>query len=90
MRWLKKLKGRTAKILISTRISRLREGNYGDSAPVRGGLSEMRVHYGPGYRIYFKDTGKNTVLLLCGGEKSTQDKDISMARELAKLLEWEK
>jgi putative addiction module killer protein len=85
IKWLKKLKDRTGKFLIAERISRLRDGNPGDSDPVGEGVSEMRIHYGPGYRVYFKDTGKEIIILLCGGDKSTQQADIIRAKELAKI-----
>ena len=82
---MKKLKDKTGKFLIASRISRLREGNPGDSGPVGEGLSEMRIHYGPGYRVYYKDTGREIIILLCGGDKSTQQADIAKAQRLAKL-----
>jgi len=85
MKWLKKMKDRTGKFLIASRISRLREGNPGDADPVGEGVSEMRIHYGPGYRVYYKDTGKEIILLLCGGDKRTQQADITIAKKLAKL-----
>jgi putative addiction module killer protein len=91
IKWLRKLKDRTGKFLITSRIVRLREGNTGDSAPIGGGLSEMCIHFGPGYRVYYKDTGDEIIILLCGGDKSTQQADIARARELAALpLEEEK
>jgi putative addiction module killer protein len=82
IKWLKKLKDRTGKFLVTARISRLREGNPGDSVPIGGGLSEMRIHYGPGYRVYYEDTGKEIIILLCGGNKSTQEADIARARAM--------
>jgi len=85
IKWLKRLKDRTGKFLIVERISRLRDGNPGDSGPIGEGVSEMRIHYGPGYRVYFKDTGKEIIILLCGGDKSTQQADIIRAKELAKM-----
>jgi putative addiction module killer protein len=83
IKWLKRLKDRTGKFLITARINRLIEGNPGDAAPVGEGITEMRVHYGPGYRIYYKDTGKEVIILLCGGDKSTQQQDIENAKRLA-------
>jgi putative addiction module killer protein len=83
-KWLKKLKDLTGKALIYKRLERLAEGNPGDSVPVGEGLSEMRIHYGPGYRVYYKDTGTELIVLLCGGNKSTQEADIAKAKELAK------
>jgi putative addiction module killer protein len=59
-------------------------GNPGDVAPVGEGVSEMRIFYGPGYRVYFKDTGKEIIILLCGGDKSTQGSDIEEAKKLAR------
>jgi putative addiction module killer protein len=82
--WLKKLKDRIGKAIIYQRIERLSEGNPGDFVPLGAGLSEMRIHYGPGYRVYYKDTGKKIVILLCGGDKSTQEADITKAKALAK------
>jgi putative addiction module killer protein len=81
-KWLKKLKDRRGKALIYKRIERLAEGNSGDSVPIGEGLSEMRIHYGPGYRIYYKDTGTELIILLCGGDKSTQEADIARAKKL--------
>jgi putative addiction module killer protein len=89
LKWFKKLKDRTGKFLIASRIARLREGNPGDVMPVGEGITEMRIHYGPGYRVYYKtnagcqDTGKQIIILLCGGDKSTQQRDIESARRLA-------
>ncbi|GHV77322.1 hypothetical protein AGMMS49942_21430 [Spirochaetia bacterium] len=70
------------KALITKRIDRLAEGNPGDWGPIGEGLFEMRVHYGPGYRIYYKDTGKEIIILLCGGDKSTQTVDIERAKQI--------
>jgi putative addiction module killer protein len=90
-KWLKNLKDTRAKARIYARVRRLAHGNPGDSAPVGDGLSEMRIFYGPGYRVYYKDTGKEIIILLCGGDKSTQQMDIAKAKELARLpLEEEK
>jgi len=89
IKWLKKLKDRAAKALIVARVKRFEEGNPGDSGSIGEGLSEMRIHYGPGYRVYFKDTGKEIIILLCGGDKSTQQADIIRARKIAKLYEEE-
>ena len=85
-KWLKNLKDRVGKALILKRIDRLAGGNPGDIKPIGGGCSEMRINYGPGYRVYYKDTGKEIILLLCGGDKSTQSKDIENAKELAKEI----
>jgi putative addiction module killer protein len=75
-----------AKAKIASRIERLGLGNPGDVKPVGVGVSEMRVPYGPGYRVYFKQTDKTIILLLCGGDKSTQEKDIKRAKEIAAEL----
>ena len=69
---------------ITARIRRLSLGNFGDVKPVGGGVSEMRVDYGPGYRVYFVQRGEMLVILLAGGDKSTQGRDIARARELAR------
>jgi putative addiction module killer protein len=84
IKWFDKLKDMQAKFFIDTRINRLAEGNPGDSRFL-GGISELRIDYGPGYRIYFKDTGKEIIILLCGGDKSTQQTDIEKAREIVQL-----
>jgi putative addiction module killer protein len=68
------------------RIRRLSLGNPGDVKPVGSGVSEMRIDYGPGYRVYYQQRGKTIALLLCGGDKSTQDSDIKRAIEIAR--EW--
>jgi putative addiction module killer protein len=70
----------------ASRIERLGLGNPGDVKPVGAGVSEMRVPYGPGYRVYFKQTDKTVLLLLCGGVKSTQQNDIKPAKEIAAEL----
>ena len=85
--WYAELKDIRAKVRIDMRIKRLSQGNAGDAKPIGKGCSEMRIDYGPGYRVYFKDTGRIIYVLLCGGEKSTQDKDIKKALELAENLE---
>ena len=83
--WIKKLKDKTGKYLIEQRINRLEKGNPGDVEPVGEGCSEMRIDYGPGYRVYYKDTGREIIILLCGGEKTTQQRDINKAKKIAKL-----
>lgn len=86
-RWLGKLKDRAAVMRINARIRRLTEtGNFGDAKPVREGVSEMRIDHGPGYRLYFIQSGPVLVVLLAGGDKSTQDADIRRAIDIAK--EW--
>jgi putative addiction module killer protein len=75
-----------ARALIASRLDRLAYGHAGDVAPVGEGISELRIHYGPGYRIYFHQRGNTVVILLCGGNKSTQAKDIKTAKRLVE--EW--
>jgi putative addiction module killer protein len=82
-KWLKKLRDMAGKGLILARIDRLEEGHPGDWVPVGDGLFEMRIHYGPGYRVYCKNDGKETLILLCGGDKSTQQADIERAKKMA-------
>ena len=65
------------------RIQRLEDGNPGDVAPVGDGVSEMRIHFGPGYRVYFVNRGGELIVLLCGGDKSSQGRDIEAAKKLA-------
>lgn len=84
--WLDDLRDRRAAIRIFGRIARAEEGNLGDIKSVGEGISEMRIHYGAGYRIYFSRRGDIVVLLLCGGDKSSQSRDIAEAKRLAK--EW--
>ncbi len=83
MKWQEKLRDNTARAHIARRVERLKEGNPGDVKPVGGGVSEMRINYGPGYRIYYKQVESVVYLLLCGGDKSTQHKDIALALRLA-------
>jgi len=84
--WLKKLKDQVGKARIIARVISAEAGNFGDVEPVGEGVSEMRVHYGPGYRVYFCRRGRTVYLLLCGGPKSSQRKDIKEAKRLAR--EW--
>lgn len=79
---------RDAQVLarIKMRIRRAEEGNFGDCKPVGEGISEMRIHYGPGYRVYFAQRGMEVVILLAGGAKSSQEKDIRPALKLAREL----
>jgi putative addiction module killer protein len=81
--WLSSLGDARAKARISARIRRMEMGNPGDFKAVGGGVSEMRIDYGPGYRVYYKQTGRTVIILLCGGDKTTQARDIARARELA-------
>lgn len=79
--WLNSLKDRSARARIRVRLNRIRLGNLGDCKPVGKGVSELRVDYGPGYRVYFGKTDTTIVLLLCGGSKQTQPQDIRLAHE---------
>lgn len=85
--WLRRLRDRTARAKILVRINRLALGNPGDVRPVGGGISEMRLDYGPGYRVYFTQRGPVLVILLWGGDKSTQMQDIRRAKEITAGLE---
>ncbi|EAA7555535.1 type II toxin-antitoxin system RelE/ParE family toxin [Salmonella enterica] len=82
--WLLSLKDSRAKARVLARIDRMKAGNFGDSEPIGDGLSEVRIHYGPGYRVYFMQQGNVVVVLLCGGDKSSQSKDIKQAKQIAK------
>lgn len=84
--WLDNLADEKAKARISVRIISAENGNFGDSAPVGDGIFEMRVHFGPGYRLYFTRRGKVVYLLLCGGDKSTQKRDIRRAKAMRAAL----
>ncbi len=84
--WLKKLRDPQAKARIQMRIRRLGLGNPGDVRPIGEGLSELRIDYGPGYRVYYLQQGAVLVVLLCGGDKRTQQTDIARAKSLA--AEW--
>ena len=84
--WFAALRDRTARARIDIRIRRLSLGNFGDIRPVGDGVSELRIHYGPGYRIYITNQGDAVVILLAGGDKSSQDKDIRLAKDLARSL----
>ncbi|MBF7142045.1 MULTISPECIES: type II toxin-antitoxin system RelE/ParE family toxin [Pseudomonas] len=81
--WEQKLKDQRAKAAIAARIFRVANGLMGDVAPVGEGISELRIHYGPGYRVYFQQRGETLVVLLCAGDKRTQARDIEMAKALA-------
>ena len=81
--WLSGLRDRQARVRIAARIDRLSLGNPGDLKPVGSGVSEMRIDYGPGYRVYFIQRGSTIVVLLCGGDKRTQAADIKQAMKIA-------
>ena len=85
-RWLSGLRDRRAVARIAARLDRMAAGNPGDVQQVGEGISELRINYGPGYRVYFIQQGPVLIILLCGGDKSTQSKDIKQAKVLAE--EW--
>lgn len=82
-RWLRDLRDMRAKARIQARLDRLAGGNPGDVKPIGGGISEMRIDYGPGYRVYYMQRGPVVVILLSGGDKSSQNSDIAKATEIA-------
>jgi putative addiction module killer protein len=84
--WFKRLKDRKAKARVQARIDRIEIGNLGDVASVGEGVRELRIHYGPGYRVYFIQRSQVVVILLSGGDKSSQDSDIKKAKEIARQL----
>lgn len=86
-RWLTGLKDSRARARIATRLDRLALGNPGDVKPVGSGVSELRIDYGPGYRVYFMQRGPVVIVLLCGGDKRTQSTDIKRAIAIAK--DWQ-
>ena len=86
-RWLKRLRDKRAKARIIARLESARLGNLGDCKPVGSGIREMRIHFGPGYRLYFVKRGKLVLLLLCGGSKSTQDWNMIRAKKLLDDIE---
>ncbi|MBK9623510.1 MAG: type II toxin-antitoxin system RelE/ParE family toxin [Rhodocyclaceae bacterium] len=86
IQWLDDLRDIQARARIQIRIERLAAGNAGDVEPVGDGVSELRINYGPGYRVYFKQRGRELIILLAGGDKRTQAKDIKTALRLARNL----
>ena len=86
VQWLDSLADIQARARVQARIERLEAGNPGDVEPVGEGVSELRINYGPGYRVYFKRRGRALIILLAGGDKSTQAKDIKAALRLARNL----
>lgn len=85
--WIATLRDEEARARINVRIRRLSLGNPGDVKPVGEGVSELRIDYGPGYRVYYVHRGKEVVILLCGGDKRSQTRDIKQALKLARDLE---
>lgn len=84
--WFRALEDRRAAVRIQVRIDRMQAGNFGDVKPVAEGVSELRIDHGPGYRVYFTQRGLELVILLAGGDKSSQDRDIKAALALARQL----
>ena len=85
--WLHKLRDDRARAKIVDRLVRVEGGNFGDIEPVGDGVSELRIDYGPGYRVYFTRRGRVVIVILCGGDKRTQTKDIKRAKRMARELE---
>ncbi|MFA7605878.1 MAG: type II toxin-antitoxin system RelE/ParE family toxin [Rhodocyclaceae bacterium] len=86
VKWLDGLRDIRARARVLARVERLAEGNPGDAEPVGEGVSELRINYGPGYRVYYKQQGRELVILLAGGDKSSQSRDIKTALRLAHNL----
>ena len=82
-KWLSTLRDQRASVMIASRLDRLAFGHAGDAEPVGKGVSELRIHHGPGYRVYFQQRGSEIISLLCGGDKSSQQRDIKTAQQLA-------
>lgn len=85
--WLGSLRDRRAKAKVADRLTRLADGNFGDHKSVKDGVFELRIDFGPGYRVYLFQRGKELVILLCGGDKRTQDADIAKAKRLKEEIE---
>lgn len=85
--WLGGLRDGRAKARVAERLRRLTLGSFGDTKSVGDGVSELRIDYGPGYRVYYTRRGQVVVILLCGGDKGSQDRDVRRAKELARELE---
>ena len=86
-KWYASLQDRTTKARIVARILNLGDGNLGDAKPVGGNVQELRLHFGPGYRVYFTRRGERIILLLCGGDKGSQQRDIARAKRIEAELE---
>ncbi len=83
-KWLKSLKDKTIIARVVKRFEKIEQGNYGDYAPVGNSVFELRYFFGAGYRVYFAEDGEDTVVILCGGDKDTQDEDIKTAKSFWK------
>lgn len=90
LNWIKRLKDSRTRAKILFRLERLRVGNFGDCKSVGGGVFELRIHYGPGIRVYYSKVGTKIILLLCGGDKGSQIKDIKNAQEFLEDYKMEK
>lgn len=88
-KWIRGLKDQRAKEAIAKRMVRIEAGALGDTKLLAGGISEFRIHQGPGYRLYFVRRGGTVILLLCGGDKGSQERDIATAQQLAKEIDDE-
>ena len=88
-KWIRGLKDRVTQSIITARIRRISGGNFGDVSPVGHGISELRIDYGSGYRVYFTWRGQQIIILLCGGDKSTQQRDIAAAKRIAQNFKEE-
>ena len=84
--WLKKLRDQRAKVAMASRIERMEDGNFGDHRSVGGGVSELRINVGKGYRAYYTIRRNTVVILLCGGDKSSQQQDIKLAQQMTSKL----
>lgn len=89
LRWERRLRDPKARAIIAARVYRLANGIIGDVSPVGEGISELRIHCGPGYRLYMKQRGLELVILLCGGDQGSQARDIDLAKKIARDLESE-
>jgi putative addiction module killer protein len=85
--WMRSLRDSAGRAKIASRIRRMAFGNFGDATHVGQGVSELRIHFGPGYRVYFVQRGSEIVILLCGGDKGSQKRDIETAHKMAANLE---
>lgn len=84
--WIDRMRDRQGRARINIRVKRLSDGYKGDMRVLGGGVSEMRIHYGPGYRIYFTERGNELIVLLAGGDKDSQNRDIKLAKAIAKEI----
>jgi len=87
--WYRNLKDIQARVIIDLRLNSVRKGDFGDQKSVGNGIFELRINYGPGYRVYYKKSRTDIVVLLCGGDKSTQEADIAKAKRILEELENE-